>query len=299
MKRIALVVLAGLGTLLLVGLGVWQLERREWKLALIDRVERRVHAAPVPAPGPDAWAGVSKENSEYLHVSVTGRFLAGRDTLVRAVTALGGGHWMMTPLQTDDGFVVLVNRGFVPAEQTDSASPSLGAAGDVRSHAVAANGGADANARANGSARADSGARPDAGTHNEASTQSDAGTDADADNRAKAGIHPSADGRVTITGLLRITEPKGAFLHSNAPRENRWYSRDVVAIAQARGLSHVAPYFIDADARADESAPPIGGLTVITFHNSHLVYAITWFSLALMLAVLGVRIARTPESRHA
>ncbi|HVY81804.1 MAG TPA: SURF1 family protein [Steroidobacteraceae bacterium] len=244
MKRIALVVLAGLGTLALVGLGVWQLERRDWKLALIERVDRRVHAAPVRAPGPDAWAGLNKENAEYLHVSVTGRFLEGRDTLVRAVTALGGGYWMMTPLQTDDGFVVLVNRGFVPAEQTDAASPSLGATGRVRSPAA-------------------------------------------------------TDGRVTITGLLRITEPNGGFLHSNAPRENRWYSRDVVAIAQARGLSHVAPYFIDADARANESAPPIGGLTVITFHNSHLIYAITWFALALMLAVLGVRIARTPETRHA
>jgi surfeit locus 1 family protein len=37
---------------------------------------------------------------------------------------------------------------------------------------------------------------------------------------------------------------------------------------------------------------PVGGLTVITFHNSHLVYAITWYTLALMVAGgiwLGVR----------
>ncbi|MGY4413928.1 cytochrome oxidase assembly protein ShyY1 [Bradyrhizobium sp. LB7.1] len=32
---------------LLIALGVWQIERRAWKLALIDRVEQRVHC-----PGP-------------------------------------------------------------------------------------------------------------------------------------------------------------------------------------------------------------------------------------------------------
>jgi surfeit locus 1 family protein len=119
---------------------------------------------------------------------------------------------------------------------------------------------------------------------------------------------------------------------------NHWYSRDVQAIAAARGLTHVAPYFIDTEAAGpsgalsvasmpgDQSAAegiprsaggatrgvasaasgtsaerappaagavvPIGGLTVITFHNSHLVYAITWYTLALMVAGaiwLGVR----------
>src|SRR5262249_44621854 len=145
----------------------------------------------------------------------------------------------------------------------------------------------------------------------------------------------------------------------------QWYSRDVQAIAAARGLTHVAPYFIDAQASAHEdasasvdeptahvstpapiveptahvstpapiaeptaqastpaptveptahastSAPigepstpgdkpasagatvaPVPGLTVIHFHNSHLVYAITWYTLALMTALaipLGMR----------
>lgn len=103
----------------------------------------------------------------------------------------------------------------------------------------------------------------------------------------------------TVTGLLRMTEPGGGFLRRNAPGANRWYSRDVRAIAAARGLSHVAPYFIDADAvtgtgppasvaaggaHTAGAVPPVGGLTVITFHNSHLVYSITWYTLALMVA---------------
>jgi surfeit locus 1 family protein len=60
----------------------------------------------------------------------------------------------------------------------------------------------------------------------------------------------------------------------------------------------VAPYFIDAEAAPPSNVPqiaavvPVAGLTVITFHNSHLVYAITWYTLALMVAGaiwLGIR----------
>lgn len=104
-------------------------------------------------------------------------------------------------------------------------------------------------------------------------------------------------GEVTVTGLLRMTEPDGGFLRDNDPAADRWHSRDVAAIARARGLAEVAPYFIDADAatppqagigplheRAGQPAWPRGGLTVIRFHNSHLVYAITWYGLALMVA---------------
>jgi surfeit locus 1 family protein len=87
-----------------------------------------------------------------------------------------------------------------------------------------------------------------------------------------------------VTGLLRMTEPGGAFLRRNDASANRWYSRDVQAIARARGLSRAAPYFIDADAAATSDNAPVGGLTVIAFHNSHLVYAITWYTLALMVA---------------
>lgn len=90
-------------------------------------------------------------------------------------------------------------------------------------------------------------------------------------------------GPVTVTGLLRLTEPGGAFLRANDPAANRWYSRDVAAIAAARGLSDVAPYFVDADAAPNPGGLPVGGLTVVSFPNSHLVYAVTWYGLALML----------------
>jgi surfeit locus 1 family protein len=204
--------------LLFTGLGIWQIERRSWKLALIAAVDARVHAAPIPAPGPADWPHVTAENDAYRHVRAVGVFLDGRETLVQAVTELDGGFWVLTPLRSDAGFTVLVNRGFIPLDRADPAT------------------------------------RP--------------------------GSQPM--GHVAVTGLLRVTEPGGAFLRSNDPAADRWFSRDVTAIAQARRLENVAPYFIDADANPDTNSLPVGGLTVISFWNNHLVYSITWFSLALL-----------------
>jgi surfeit locus 1 family protein len=261
MKRWGLLLLAALGTAGFLALGVWQLERREWKLALIARVEQRVHAPPVAAPGPPQWPTLNRENAEYRRVTATGRFLEGRETLVRAVTALGAGFWVMAPFRTDEGFTVLVNRGFVPPGRRD-AVPSAGPR--------------DPN--------------PTAGE--------------------------TSDANAAITGLLRMTEPKGGFLRANAPEQNRWYSRDVDAIAHAQHLAGIAPYFIDveqtgsasagptstmgasADATAassEASRQPVGGLTVVTFRNSHLTYALTWFTLAIMVGAFGVRLARLPR----
>ena len=205
---------------LLIALGVWQVERRTWKLALIDRVEQRVHAAAQPIPSPASWPAVTAANDAYRHVTVSGRFLHDRETLVQAVTEEGPGYWVLTPLQRGDGKLVLINRGFVPTERRDP------------------------------------------------STRRDG----------------NPDGPVEITGLLRVTEPNGGFLRNNVPQHNRWYSRDVAAIAAARGLHDIAPFFIDADSGSQTHGGPIGGLTVVSFPNNHLIYALTWFTLAFMLA---------------
>jgi surfeit locus 1 family protein len=109
-------------------------------------------------------------------------------------------------------------------------------------------------------------------------------------------------GEVAVTGLLRVTEPGGTLLRHNDPAMDRWYSRDVEAIAAARHLGSVAPYFIDAAAApagADAGAAPVGGLTVLAFSNNHLSYALTWFALALLsaiAAVLALRSGQRPPS---
>ncbi|WP_426662518.1 SURF1 family protein [Rhodanobacter aciditrophus] len=104
---------------------------------------------------------------------------------------------------------------------------------------------------------------------------------------------PAPGGQVTITGLLRISEPSGLF-RRNDPAADTWYTRDVAAIAKARGLADVAPYFVDADAApgAAASAWPRGGMTVIHFPNHHLNYLITWYLLALMVLGAAGYVAR-------
>jgi surfeit locus 1 family protein len=219
LKLAVLCIVAILTVVALSALGVWQLERRLWKLDLIERVDQRVHATPVSAPGPSAWPHINAADDAYRHVVVKGHFLGDPAALVRAVTERDGGYWVLAPFRTEDGFTVLVNRGFVPSDR----------------------------------------AAPDALT---------------ADRKP---------GTISLTGLLRISEPGGGFLRRNDPASERWYSRDVAAIAASRGIKGVAPYFIDADASADSSALPVGGLTVISFPNNHLIYAVTWFGLAIML----------------
>ena len=102
---------------------------------------------------------------------------------------------------------------------------------------------------------------------------------------ASAKIAPP-NGEVTLSGLLRRTEPRGGFLRHNQPNKNLWYSRDVAAIAAADHLpaDHVAPYFVDADAsptNANASKWPMAGLTSIHIYNHSFGYAVTWYLLAL------------------
>lgn len=112
--RIALIVSAALASVAFLALAAWQVQRLGWKLDLIARVEARLKAEPVAPPPPGV--AVTKDD-EYRRLRLHGSF-EPREVLVQATTELGGGHWVLAPLRLDDGSVVLVNRGFVPPEQS-------------------------------------------------------------------------------------------------------------------------------------------------------------------------------------
>jgi surfeit locus 1 family protein len=216
-RRAGFAAAALIAAMLFAGLGMWQVERRAWKHELIAAVDARIAAAPVAAPGPDAWPRINASDDAYRRVTATGVFRHDRETLVQAVTERGAGFWVLTPLETPR-FTLLVNRGFVPSSRREAATR---AAGNVA-------------------------------------------------------------GPVTVSGLLRVSEPGGAFLRDNDPAANRWFSRDVAAIAKARGLGRTAPYFVDADAAPNAGGYPVGGLTVVRFRDHHLIYALTWFALCAL-----------------
>ncbi|WP_293775670.1 SURF1 family cytochrome oxidase biogenesis protein, partial [uncultured Oxalicibacterium sp.] len=101
--RLILLILAGVLIAGFFSLGTWQVYRLQWKLALIERVTQRVHAAPVPAPLPAQWRDVSAASDEYRHVTVTGRYLYEASALTQATTDLGAGYWLLTPLEDESG----------------------------------------------------------------------------------------------------------------------------------------------------------------------------------------------------
>ncbi|RFP19368.1 MULTISPECIES: SURF1 family protein [unclassified Duganella] len=243
--RISLAIAAGLMFAGFFALGTWQVFRLQWKLALIERVEQRVHAAPVDAPGVALWPQLNAEADDYRRVRLSGHYLKGSDTQVLASLDRGIGYWVLSPMCTADGAIVMVNRGFIRAG-------SGGWAPQAAPPAAAA-------------------------------------------NACAAGGEV-----VTVSGLLRLGEVSGR-LRQNEPARNYWYTRDVQAIAHARGLPAVAPYFVDADAGAAVAeGEPLGGLTVVSFANNHLVYAVTWYALALMIvggAVWVVRDGRKSQTK--
>lgn len=107
---IVLLALAALVFTVLIGLGNWQMRRLVWKTDLIEAVETRAHGAPVALPEPP----VTADEHVYLRVAVTGRFRHDEALRVKAVTDLGPGFWLMTPLGRAEGDSVWINRGFVP-----------------------------------------------------------------------------------------------------------------------------------------------------------------------------------------
>lgn len=224
--RIILFVAMLIVTVTTTALGAWQVQRLIWKLDLIARVDARVHAEPV-AP-PPVSASVTAADDEYKHVRVSGTYMNGKETFVQAVTALGPGFWVVTPLATADGSHILINRGFVPADRRDAGKRAEG----------------------------------------------------------------QLEGQTEVTGLLRMSEPGGGFLRENDAANDRWFSRDVAAIAAAKGVSPAAAYFIDAEANPALPAAPAGGLTVVKFPNNHASYIFTWFALAIMSAAAAFYVLR-------
>ena len=208
---------------ILLGLGVWQLERKGEKEALIARILVRSKVEPPAALPPyDAW---NPAQDEFRRVRETGMLLQDKESLVHGLAAgetpgrALQGYYVITPLRRDDGSVVLVNRGFVPTELKRPAD------------------------------------RPEG----------------------------QVEGPVTLTGILRASEPRTMFVPAPDPTHGEWFNRDIAGIAASRGLETVAPYLIEADATPNPGGWPKGGQLRVDLPNNHLQYAFTWFGIAACL----------------
>ncbi len=110
---------AGIAFLLLIGLGVWQLERLQWKEALIAERETGSRAAPIEIPA----AGAELGGLDFRHAHATGSFDHARELLLAARSMNGNpGYHVVTPFQLDDGRTLLVDRGWIPLDRKDPAT---------------------------------------------------------------------------------------------------------------------------------------------------------------------------------
>ncbi len=102
----------------MLGLGSWQLQRMAWKEGLIDRLESRMMAPAIPAPG----AGADIEEFEFRRVTATGEWLHQFEMPLIGRPEKGTvGYHVVTPLRTAEGRVLLVNRGWIPDDRKDAA----------------------------------------------------------------------------------------------------------------------------------------------------------------------------------
>jgi surfeit locus 1 family protein len=225
----------------LIGLGVWQIQRKAWKENLIASLTERLAAPPQALPSPAAWPRLDPAADEYRRARFNAEFDHGKEAFVfAAATAFRPdvtepGDWVFTPARLADGSIVIVNRGFVPDARRDPRSRPDGQV-----------------------------ARP-----------------------------------IEIVGAMRWPDIRHWFTPGDDPGHNLWFARDPAAIAAAKGLGAVAPFYIEQETPAPPGGLPQPGKLVVSLPDNHLQYALTWFGLAAVLAGVFVSWALTSGAREA
>jgi cytochrome oxidase assembly protein ShyY1 len=125
-----------------IGLGVWQLERRVEKHALIAALTERLAAEPVPLPPPSDWSKLTPDRDEFRRVRFKATFGAGPDAMVYSSGSAvrddisGPGTWAFMPARLSGGEVVVVNAGFVQNTMQDRSEQDRDVAQLVTGQAV-------------------------------------------------------------------------------------------------------------------------------------------------------------------
>ena len=97
------------GSAVLAALGFWQLDRLQWKEALIASIEERMFAAPGSLP-----LQIDPETLDYMPVAVQGAFdPAARINFLSSKTPFGPGYDIISAFETEDGRRILIDRGYV------------------------------------------------------------------------------------------------------------------------------------------------------------------------------------------
>jgi len=110
-----------------IGLGLWQLQRRVEKHALIAALDERLAAAPEALPQPAQWSALTPKRDEFRRVSFTATYVRLPDAMVYSSGSSvrndvsGPGTWAFLPAQLAGSETVVVNAGFVQNTMQDRA----------------------------------------------------------------------------------------------------------------------------------------------------------------------------------
>ena len=99
--------------LTLIALGTWQVERREWKQNIMNKIDARITAPPIPI---SAYSNITDD--EFKQITLTGNYLHNDEILILNKPFNGkAGQYVFTPFKTTSGEVIEINRGWVPTDQ--------------------------------------------------------------------------------------------------------------------------------------------------------------------------------------
>lgn len=110
-----------------VGLGLWQLQRRLEKHALIAALDERLAASPETLPPPSQWGALTRARDEFRRVSFAASYARLPDAMVYSSGSAvrddvsGPGTWAFLPAHLPGGETVVVNTGFVQNTMQDRA----------------------------------------------------------------------------------------------------------------------------------------------------------------------------------
>jgi surfeit locus 1 family protein len=111
-----------IATVILVGLGVWQLQRLQWKLALIAEVDGHMTAAPISL---DQALKTDADAMQYRRVALEGHFDNAKEAYVFTTGAGGEAvYHVLTPFLTSEGRTLMVDRGYIPKDKLAPATRS-------------------------------------------------------------------------------------------------------------------------------------------------------------------------------
>ena len=217
MNRAFAAALLGLvGTGVLIALGVWQVQRLEWKEGIIARLESRLAAEPAALP-----AEPDPAEDDFLRVRVEGRLGDQALYVLTSRRGEGAGYRVIAPLETAAGRRILVDLGFLPDAMRNGPFPGSGA-------------------------------------------------------------------EARVTGALYWPDEVDGFTPEPDRTERLWFARDLAPMAEALGTE---PLLVVAEAH-DLGEWPMPLRLGIDVPNNHLQYALTWFSLALIWAVMSALLVR-------